>query len=161
MFLILPPSLLPPPSLPPPCHQIRELSEEKPVFDFKRLLVYLSPPRLNCQGGTALEINSCSPPASSPRPISLPHHCCCTIDLPLPFLPPLLPLFASLLLLIFLPSVIPYRPVSCSRAFKCDIVCIIAACNYTLCDIEPVYMVVIYHSHYILSVDPIFFQIPA
>lgn len=46
--------------------------------DFKRLPVYLSPPRLNWEGSTAIEINS-SPHAPLPLLFFPPHHHLCLL----------------------------------------------------------------------------------
>lgn len=78
---------------PPSLSSDRGAQRRKACLDFKRLPVYLSPPHLNCQGGTALEINSFLPPLGFYPPSPLLTTVCVwfllspTIDLPF-FHPP-------------------------------------------------------------------------
>lgn len=73
---------------PPSLSSDRGAQRRKACLDFKRLPVYLSPPHLNCQGGTALEINSFLPPLRFYSPSPLLTTVCVwfllspTIDLP-------------------------------------------------------------------------------
>lgn len=95
LFLTLPctPKHPTPPSHPPSLSSDRGAQRRKACLDFKRLPVYLSPPHLNCQGGTALEINSFLPPLGFYPPSPLLTTVCVwfllspTIDLPF-FHPP-------------------------------------------------------------------------